>query len=288
MLLTYTSDNFTGINNLQSASSGAVLQANNVDFELDKDADSSIYYGFLRKVPAISTIGDTVGTAISLGVYVFVPTNYDSAGNLYIQAFDDGTVRYLDPTSLDPTWTTIFTGTDSSHTRQYDFATYGDTLYFTNGYEAVQKWKAGWTASKNIADLGAKVTTLGTDNWDFAINSSGVDVDADVSSSVEIGDWIQKDDNAPWYGVDDVVVTGGATTIILSSLYLEATDTNVQTVNKATDSLIRARFLSVFKDRMFFASGDTTNIPLVGYLKTYDTDTYTFPEVDPDSPVLQT
>jgi hypothetical protein len=68
------------------------------------------------------------------------------------------------------------------------------------------------------------------------------------------------------------------------------TVTETTLVEKAIDSIIRARFLTVYKDRMYYAAGDSTNLFLTDVSLTYDDveegGAYTYPTPDPNSPFL--
>jgi hypothetical protein len=285
--LIYKHDTFQGINTELPASTGTVLKATNVDQVVDTDSASSKYYGFLKKIPSLTQIGDTVGTTSSRGLYTFLSSTSASTGVYYIQAFSDKTVRYLSPvTSL---WTTIFTGSSDTEDLQYDFETYNDTLFFTNGTDLVQKWKVGWAASKNIVDLGSDSTVITGHVFTLVQGSNEVTcVEEDVTSHIEAGDWLQLSDDKPWYEVDSVTFATD-TSIILTSNYLGDGAIGVP-LYKAANSTITARFITVFKDRLYYASGDDSLLPLCDVMLTYDDaddgGTLTYPAPDPDSPFI--
>ena len=287
--LEYNFTNFGGIDTETPSSTGTVLRANNVEQIVDLDSASSKNYGFIQKVPALTQLGNTVGTTSSRGLYLFIPLDSYATNYYIVQAFSDGTVRYLDnATNL---WTTIFTETGGSGTGgingnlQYDFETYGNILYFTNGENLVQKWKPGWTTSRDIVDLGATPVDI-TGTLTFTENDLNVTCPTDLTAQLSVGDWIQAGDNLTWYEIDTITYSS-QTEIILVNRFVETT-TTVTVANRADNATITARFLHIFKDRLFYASGSDSLLPLTDVMDIYDAieegGLYTFPEVDPNSP----
>lgn len=258
--LVYDFTNFKGLITQFSSTSGAMLQCNNYDAKLDDDSGATLFAGFLTKYPLCSTeLGDTISTSISRGIYYFVPVDYAASGTLrYIQAFSDGTLRYLNSA----TWTTIASGFSS--TCQFVFDSYNTTLFAANGYNAVYKWKTGWTSAIPIKDKGATAASI-TGNVTFTVNSTAVTGGGTAfDTELSPGDWIRVNSSATaWY---EVLSVASATALTLNSEYLGSTETSA-VAQKASNSTIRARFVISWKDRLFAASGDASTLPIVGEVR---------------------
>jgi hypothetical protein len=264
--LIYTKGSFSGISTAPSASAGNFLRCDNFDGRIDEDASSTYYFGFLSKKFGRSALGNTVSSAASRGVYLFVPSDYAASDTLrYMQGFNDGTLRYLNSS----TWTTL--ASSFLNTCQFCFESYNLTAYATNGYQAVYKWKTSWTSAKTLKDKG-QTGTLITYSLTFTNGSSTVTASgADVTDEISIGDWIQVSTGSAWYEVSAISYSAPDTTITITASYAGNNETSA-IARKAAGSTIRARFIKVWRDRMYFASGDGGGLPIVGEV-VCDTDT---------------
>jgi hypothetical protein len=251
--LIYDVTNFKGITNAYGATTGGVIQCDNYDATVDSNA-TSIFHGMLTKFPDRLQFGTTVSTNISRGLYLFAPALFSSSGLYrYIQAFSDGTVRYYNST-LDA-WTTIRSGFNQKN--PFDFETFlaRDTLYFTNGAEYGQKWKANWTTSTNLKDKGRTPVAI-TGTLTFTTDSTNVTGAASsFTTELAAGSWIRRSSTEPWYEVDSV---SSDTALQLTTVFLEGTGAGgAGTSQEAQDFLNKGRFFKIWNDRLFFSSGET-------------------------------
>jgi hypothetical protein len=274
MKFIYDYQTFKGIALVNSSTSGAVLECHNFDTMPVSQEGEVKNYGFIRKCKKTEQLGDAIEGTFSLGLFLFTPTISEVAGRRYLQAFSDGTVRVLNPSDENPVWATIYTEPTVLGELPYDFEAYGDVAYFTNGFHPIQKWRIGWASSKTISDKGDTPEDV-TGDFTWTLYSADVVVDSDVTGDLEIGDWLQGEENSVFYEISAISYDEEEeeTTITLTEENLTY-DGIKSACKKAPLSGLRARFITSFKDRMFYASGDMSGLPIVGILKC-DVDTHT-------------
>lgn len=257
--IVYDKNSFTGINLSSGSSYNNVLECDGYMATVSKNATTS-YHGFLTKYPKTTAVGDTIGTSISRGLFMFVPSTYGvSDTKKFLQGFNDGTVRHLNAANA---WTTVTSG--FSIYFPYDFEQYtpADRVFYSDGKAAVHKWKTTWAASVALHDKSATATNIAGATLTWALSTS-VTSDADISASVTAGDWIRKSSTSIYWDEVESVAAGGLT-ITLCETSLETGAGGAGTSQKATTTTVRGRFLKVWKNRMFIAGGDISGMPIVG------------------------
>lgn len=268
MYKTLDARNFSGVDLGSSATFGNVATLSNFDIKLDdmERSGQSYFWGFITKMPNTQAYGtDLTSSQNSLGVFYHVPYDYrDDATDRYIQMFSDGTVRVLVPTT--DAWTQI----DSSINAylQMSFETYKDAVYMCNGRDPIAKWKVSWgtsVAPSHLKDKGAtaEALTMGGEEMHFELGSPLVTVYTnDLTSQLQAGDWIRESSSGNWYEIKSITYSTN-TVIILEQSFAE-TSSDAAAPQKAANTTMRARFLLVWQDRMFYAAGDSTSVPIVG------------------------
>jgi len=258
--LVYDVSNFRGLIQAGGSTVNNVTQCDGFDAAIDQNG-STIFHGFLTKYPKHSVaLGDTIGTEVSRGLFLYVPSDYGVSGVLkYLQAFSDGTLRYLNPGGA---WTTLNAGFDTNF--PFDFAAYIglDRAFWSEGKAAVYKWKTNWSAGTTLKDKSATAIgltgTLTFTEDDKTVTGAGTAFDTELVA----GDWIRKSAATQFYEVD--VVTD-ANNLELINAFAQTTGAGaLNGSEKAGVAAVRGRFLEVWKDRLIISGGDTSSLPIVG------------------------
>lgn len=249
MQLIYDSKTFGGLNLSKGSTQMNIINCDNFDVVTNQNANS-LYQGFLTKFPKSFAVGDDVGSQVSRGIELFVPSTYSSSSDLgYVQAFSDGTIRILSGGS----WTILNSGFTDRH---FDFASYNalDILFWCNGKEGIYRWEYGWTAAIPAQDKGAGGTAL-TGNLTFDQDSSLVTgVGTAFTTELVVGSFIRRTENENWYEVASIIDDNNLT---LLTLFLEASGSGgVGNSQKAATNTIKGRYSHVWKDRLWIASGE--------------------------------
>lgn len=250
--------NFGGLNLNSGSTVGNVLQCDNFDAAVSQNATAR-YYGFLKKFPATETVGDVIAASSTRGLFLFIPSTYGAADTKqYLQAFSDGTVRYL---NVGGAWQSLASG--FSAFLPFDFAQYTavDKAFWSNGRAAPYKWKDSWSAGRILKDKGGTPTAIAgaTLTWNL---SATVTSDVDISGVLATGDWIRRSNTSVYWDEIESVAVGGLT-ITLTAASGDNGASAAGGAQKAPDALIRGRFIEVWKDRVCFASGDNSSLPIV-------------------------
>ena len=249
--LVYSATNFKGVANSYGATAGFPIACDNFDFISDNNA-TSIYHGFLTKFPKSEAAGDDIGSQVSRGIFLFVPSTYASDGDIaYIQAFSDGTVRYL----TGGAWTSLNTGFTNLHF-DFDAFNYFDLLLWCNGKEGLYKWKYGWATGIPVQDKEGTATNL-TGTLTFTEDSPVVTAAGGAfATELFVGSFIRRATGNTWYEVESITDDNN---LELTTLFLESTGAGgAGTSQKAANCSAKGRFLSVWKDRVIVGSGDNS------------------------------
>jgi len=192
MELVYDINKFGGINVSRGTTNNEVLSCENFDAVVDQNA-SSIYHGFITKFPKSTTSGNDIGSQISRGLFLF--KRYE--GLVYLQAFSDGTVRYL----TGGAWTSILTGENGGRHFAFDSFSYLDKTFFSDGNLAVYKYHPSWTAAYGISDKDGIVTDLTGDLTFTESDATVTAVGGTFITELSPGDWIRKSSTEDWWEV---------------------------------------------------------------------------------------
>jgi len=248
----YGINKFAGVVLSAGSTNGQIIKCENFDVTPSENA-TSLYHGFLNKFPKSSTVGDDIGNQICRGLFLFVPSAYSNDGTLaYVQAFSDGTVRWL----TGGAWTTLNSALTNLH---FSFVSYNylDLMFSSNGKEGIYKWKYGWTEGSLLQDKDGTAVAL-TGTLTFTEYSPYVTaVGGAFTTELEVGSWIRRaatDDY--WYEVQEITDNDN---LILTALFEEATGAGgAGTSQKAALCAAKGRVMKVWKDRLFVAAGDNS------------------------------
>ena len=256
-VLIYDSTNFKGLATSHGATNGQVVQCDNYDAVIDTNA-TLLNFGMLTKFPDSKQLGDTITGKISRGLYVFVPSLFGSTGLFkYIQAFSDGTIRQY--VSSSDSWVTIGSGYNENN--PFDFDTYvaRNTLFFSNGAEPVSKWNDSWSSTISISDKGDTATAL-TGTLSFTEDSDIV-TGASTAFTTELspGNWVRKSSSDTYYEVNSITSN---TEFRFVTAYAGTTGDGASGGSEKAPYISdgvgkQARFVKIWNDRLFLASGET-------------------------------
>lgn len=255
----YDLTNFKGINTSTGSILGNPVQVINWDYGTSKDS-STLFYGFLHKYPDLSVLGDTIASSATRGLHLFLPSiSGASSAYRYLQGFSDGTMRFYNSTS--DTWVSINSGFTTQCPFSFVDFNYLDRVFYSNGRDAIKKWGRDWTAGATLSDKsGTPVAITGLLSATF-----GSDIVTAISGAFTTelyqGVYIRREATDDWY---EVIGITDDNQLQISMEYFGTTGYGTGSSQKAATSLIRARYLAYFNDRLFLASGDVSSLPLVG------------------------
>ena len=238
--LIYDIKSFRGVDLDKGATSFNTIQCDNFDATIDENA-TSIYHGFLTKFPKSEAVGDDIGSQVSRGVFLF--KRYD--GNVYLQAFSDGTVRYL----TGGNWTSLITGENGGYQFSFDSFNYLDKTFFSDGNQTMFKYHPSWTSAYGISDKEGGTTTTITGNLTFTTDDATVTAAGGAfTTELSAGDWIRKDSTEDWYEVLSITTDDELELMVdyLGTTGAGGADTS-ELCNKTS---LRGRFIKVWKDRL--------------------------------------
>jgi hypothetical protein len=265
----WNKNNFKGVLTAMGSTSAAILQGVNYLVGASQDA-TTYYHGFLRKYPKSETLGDTISSSAGLGLHLFLPSvsGIESAYR-YLQAFSDGTMRYLSPVT--DAWTSLNSGYPTTLPFDYADFNYLDRTFWTNGRQAPRKWGRDWTAGALLQDKSNTAVNL-SGIWTYTNGSARVTgISGLATTQLVQGSWDRADSIGTWYEVISILDNNEFT---INTTFGEATYTTISGVTqKAATSTVRGRFVENWNNRLFLASGDISGLPIVGTALVGDTTT---------------
>lgn len=236
--------------NTIAATSGAVIQCDGFDYGVDQSG-SAVLFGFLKKFPKSTALGDTITSKHSLGSFLFLPQTFSDTGAYrYVQGFSDGTVRYLNPSNV---WTTIDSGRATNYHNDFESYSTRDVLYFSNGADDIMKWVDGWASAVRIKDKGGTATAI-TGTLTFTDDSTIVTGSGTAfTTELAAGDYIRKNSTEEYFEVNSVTDN---TTLKLRYVYAGTTGAgSAGGSQKAPNTTINGRYLKIWQDRLVILGG---------------------------------
>src|SRR3990167_1310708 len=240
--LLYNWSTFKGMVNAVAATSGATIQCDGFDYGVEQSG-SSVLFGFLKKFPKSTALGDTIASSHSLGSFIFLPQLFSDTGVYrYIQAFSDGTVRYLSSGA----WTSIDTGRATNYHTDFESYSTRDIMYFANGADDIMKWVDGWSSAVRIKDKGGTATAI-TGTLTFTDDSIIVTGAATAfTTELAVGDYIRKSSTEEYFEVNSIT---SDTVLRLRYVYEGTTGAGaLGGSQKAPNTTINGRYLKIWQD----------------------------------------